>query len=222
MFTPCAVGFAGFWYLRRKREKKKAVDLEAGTEKWGIKNTSRRQILVTLFSSTGEVEQIPAHYLTLVVVPCSEASPGVAYQKQSPFFQCFSCAAPPVLLTPSSATRFPFEHLRISFIKQQKNGCIRRPYWFHWTASSGWRTQPYWFLWNEMWYLYGNRRQGIKKYQPSAWSLRDYPCEECGKTFTQSHTFHKHKKYHCKRLETGKAPKEECPKWLNVTQNDGL
>ena len=33
VFTPCAVGVAGFWYLRRKREKKKAVDLEAGTEK---------------------------------------------------------------------------------------------------------------------------------------------------------------------------------------------
>ena len=37
---------------------------------------------------------------------------------------------------------------------------------------------------------------------PSAWYLRDYLCEACGKTFTQCHSLHRHRKYHCKRLET--------------------
>jgi len=39
--------------------------------------------------------------------------------------------------------------------------------------------------------------------------FRDYHCEACRKTFTQCHSLHKHRKYHCKRLETEK--KKECP-----------
>ena len=49
------------------------------------------------------------------------------------------------------------------------------------------------------------------KKSPSVWSFKDYPCEACGKTFTQCHTLHTHKKYHCKMLETEQIPKEECP-----------
>ena len=50
------------------------------------------------------------------------------------------------------------------------------------------------------------------KKSPSVWSFKDYPCEACGKTFTQCHALHKHKKYHCKMLETEQIPKEECLK----------
>jgi len=51
--------------------------------------------------------------------------------------------------------------------------------------------------------------QSLKK-SPSVWSFRDYPCEAYGKTFTQCHTLHTHRKYHCKRLQTEKIPREEC------------
>ena len=50
------------------------------------------------------------------------------------------------------------------------------------------------------------------KKSSSVWSLYDYTCEACGKTFTQSHSLHEHRKYACKQLETQKRPKEECPK----------
>ena len=36
--------------------------------------------------------------------------------------------------------------------------------------------------------------KSLKK-SPSVWSLRDYTCEACGKTFTQYHTLHKHTKF---------------------------
>ena len=52
--------------------------------------------------------------------------------------------------------------------------------------------------------------KSLKK-SPSRWSLHDYPCDACGKTFTQCHTLHKHKRHHCKKLPTAPPPKEECP-----------
>ena len=48
----------------------------------------------------------------------------------------------------------------------------------------------------------------IKK-SASVWSFRDHPCKACGKTFTQNH---EHQKHACKRAETQKYPKFECPK----------
>jgi len=41
-------------------------------------------------------------------------------------------------------------------------------------------------------------RQVMEK-SPSVWSYRDHSCEACGKTLTQSHGLHAHKKYHCKK-----------------------
>jgi len=49
--------------------------------------------------------------------------------------------------------------------------------------------------------------KSLKK-SPSAWSLHDYLCEARGKMFTQCYSLHKHRKYHCKMLETEKMPKE--------------
>ena len=69
-------------------------------------------------------------------------------------------------------------------------------------------------------YLEGQKvEEGIKylslngkslKKSASVWSPRAYFCEECGITFAQCHTLHRHKKYHCPKLEKEQVPNEEC------------
>lgn len=59
-------------------------------------------------------------------------------------------------------------------------------------------------------------------------SLRDYLCEACGKMFTQCHTLHEHRRFHCPNLETEELPKTPCSNcdkmlskssWCNHLQN---
>ena len=54
--------------------------------------------------------------------------------------------------------------------------------------------------------------RGRPKRSPSVWSFRDYQCEACGKTFTQNHTMHEHRRFHCAVLGKKSVPKELCPK----------
>ena len=50
------------------------------------------------------------------------------------------------------------------------------------------------------------------KKSPKPWSLRDYLCNACGKTFTQCHTLHEHRKFHCPNLVTEKKAENPMPK----------
>ena len=64
-------------------------------------------------------------------------------------------------------------------------------------------------------------RVSLKK-SPSMWLLWDYRCEACGKTFTQCHTMHEHRRYRCKNLATEKRPKVECPNCEKMLSKKGV
>lgn len=63
--------------------------------------------------------------------------------------------------------------------------------------------------------------QSLKK-SPSVWSPHDYYCEVCGKTFTQCHVFHRHKRYHCRRLKTEIIPKQECARCGKIVSKTAI
>ena len=73
------------------------------------------------------------------------------------------------------------------------------------------------------------QKRGVKKYlsldgkslkkPPNAWSHRDYTCEACGKTFTQYHTLHTHKKILLPKLRNRKSAKRRMFKcWQRVSK----